>query len=803
MSKFYVSDRWSDTAGHFIRRYDCGYGYYSKPAIQLDSPATDYKRAYESTRTYPCHFYGFLVAHQVKISGDIIVIEGYFGAYHGYDNTRANFGFAIVPSNYIDNDTTPPSKIIVIWTMSRFGWGNGSYGHYAYVKLKINPDNTVSILEASPGNPSVGYANPYDLIGQEVSVLFGYSDSWTADWNQWACARKDSYIDLPTAVAYTQEVSDAFKGLDILSRTAKVTKIYSDTYKGGDWVGLGRYLKLTDYGKPLDYTSKTPLKAVSELAIPCDRLTKGFIISLFERVFGEHWGVGYRGKILRDSFKGLDVLRKMASMVRTFADSGKMLDYTSKGLAVRKIELLISSDKLSKTPSHVEHDYTAVIDYTSKTPSLMEEDAVRSADVLRVAPIKALHDIGKLTEYTAKSSVKCLSDFAKALEILSKTPLLAWSDLIKGVDAFTSFASFLRTLYDAGKTSEYTVKNPSKRLADTGKTMDILKKSTSLLRSDYIKSIDYMCKLPSLKELDTIKGIDTHTIAPTKILYELSIPCDRLSKSLGKSLLDRVFGEWVYETLRGKVFRDTVKAVEVFSKTTVLHREYFDAFIGSDRMLKEFVKPVSDLFRTSDRLYKSILKVFEAESSIVGVPFKEMAREARDTVKALEVLFTKDIVWDFIEKVVAKERPRKEVLAYFFDTLSTEYVMAKGLPRVVREAVKGVDIASKELATSFSDLFKVKDLGAFRVFIKEAFERIFSEHDYVRSSVKVYRDYSRFTDPIAKIAFTLTQLWTRRVYSRPEKFADIIEASDHNVRVDACKKLLDKIKKLKEKLESM
>ena len=454
-----------------------------------------------------------------------------------------------------------------------------------------------------------------------------------------------------------------------------VTLTETDIVRTIDYTRKQLRLKTIDIVKSVDKRKVNPLKAVSELAILRDWLVKKFIISLFERVYGEHWGIGYRGKILRDSFKG--------------------------------------------------------------------------------------------------------------------------------IDSITSIASFLRTLYDAGKTSEYTVKNPSKRLADTGKTMDILKKSTSLLRLDSIKSIDYMCKLPSLKELDTIKGVDTHTIAPAKVLYELSIPCDRLSKSLGKALLDRVFGEWVYESLRGKVLRDTVKAVEVLSKTSILHREYFDAFMGSDRAFREFIKPVSDLLRTSDRLYKSILKVFEAESSIVGVPFKEMAREARDTVKALEVLFTKDIVWDFIEKVIAKERPRKEVLAYFFDTLSTEYVMAKGIPRVVREAVKGVDIASKELATSFSDLFKVKDIGAWWTFIKQLYERIFSEHDYVRSSVKVYRDYSRFTDPIAKIAFTLTQLWTRRVYSRPEKFADIIEASDHNVRVDACKKLLDKIKKLKEKLESM
>jgi len=340
-------------------------------------------------------------------------------------------------------------------------------------------------------------------------------------------------------------------------------------------------------------------------------------------------------------------------------------------------------------------------------------------------------------------------------------------------------------------------------LTDTCKGGDWVSLDRYLKLTDCTIVIDYTRKQLRLKTIDIVKSVDKRKVNPLKAVSELAILRDWLVKGFIISLFERVYGEHWGVGYRGKILRDTVKAVEVLSKTSILHREYFDAFMGSDRAFREFIKPVSDLLRTSDRFYKSILKVFEAESSIVGVPFKEMAREARDTVKALEILFTKDIVWDFIEKVIAKERPRKEVLAYFFDTLSTEYVMGKGIPRVVREAVKGVDIASKELATSFQDLFKVKDIGAWWTFIKTFFERIFSEHDYVRSSVKVYRDYSRFTDPIAKIAFTLTQLWTRRVYSRPEKFADIIEDSDHNVRVDACKKLLDKIKKLKDKLESM
>jgi hypothetical protein len=264
MTKFYVSDLWNDTSGHFFM-YRTGYSYNNYPTIYLDQPASGYKQAKEVNTTNPSHVYGFKIC-RANMTGDTITIEGYFGAYHGYDNTRANFTFAIVPSSYVDVDSVPPNRIRIVWTMSAFGWSNGSYDRYAKVQFRINPDNTVTILSATPGNPYIEYASPYGLIGQDVTVLFGYSDDWVANWSQWACARSDSYIDLPTAV--TKSVSDSAVGSDVSFRayieadsavgfdvkvSLPLTQTYARLAEMESIVPTLRYVTLNDYVLHTDY----------------------------------------------------------------------------------------------------------------------------------------------------------------------------------------------------------------------------------------------------------------------------------------------------------------------------------------------------------------------------------------------------------------------------------------------------------------------------------------------------------------------------------------------------------------------
>ena len=360
MTKFYVSDRWSDTTGHFIMRYSCGYSYRNYPTIQLNSPATDYKRSYEGNTTNPCHLYGFLVAHQVNLSGDIIVIEGYFGAYHGYDNTRANFAFAIVPSNYIDNDTDPSNKIIVAWTLSRFGWSNGSYGHYAYVKLKINSDNTVSIVESDPGDPGVGYKNPYDMIGMDVSVLFGYSDAWVADWNQWACAKKNSYIDLPTGVQYTLELADTVSVSDTITKTPE--KSVTETLSLNEKTATKSITKhLADTASVTDAIYKTPAKTVADTVSISDKISK--------------------------------------IPMKKLADTLSMYDSLAKSVVKKIVDSLLMSDTIYKLAFKCFSDQVIITDAVVREITKKIFDTINVSDTLHRGTAKTLTEKISLEEY--------------------------------------------------------------------------------------------------------------------------------------------------------------------------------------------------------------------------------------------------------------------------------------------------------------------------------------------------------------------------------------------------------------------
>jgi len=340
-------------------------------------------------------------------------------------------------------------------------------------------------------------------------------------------------------------------------------------------------------------------------------------------------------------------------------------------------------------------------------------------------------------------------------------------------------------------------------ISDSFKAVDIVAKIPLINISDCLALIDYSELGFWVIVSDSFKATDVAYRTFIKTTVETVRTIDKYAKEFILTFLDIAYGEWVSEYFKGKAFYETIKGVDVISKTATLHREYSDIFKATDVAYWTFIKSLMDSFKSLDRYYKTVVKVLETESSVVGVPFREIQREARETITAIEKLFTKDILWNFIEQVLVTERPRKHYVTYFFDTIVPEFLASKGMPKTFIEPTKVVERMSKEYATMFEDIAKIKDIGAWWTFIKTFLERIFSDHDYIRYPVRHFRDSQRITDPIAKIAFTLTQLWTRRVYSRPEKFADIIEASDHNVRVDACKKLLDKIKKLKEKLESM
>jgi hypothetical protein len=59
------------------------------------------------------------------------------------------------------------------------------------------------------------------------------------------------------------------------------------------------------------------------------------------------------------------------------------------------------------------------------------------------------------------------------------------------------------------------------------------------------------------------------------------------------------------------------------------------------------------------------------------------------------------------------------------------------------------------------------------------------------------RDVGRTSVVLAKVAYTLTGKYVRRVYWH-KVWKDFTDDDDHNIKIEACKALLDKMKSVKE-----
>jgi hypothetical protein len=151
----------------------------------LDASGVPYKRASESTSgySYSC---GFFLAQNVMLGG-LFGLDGYIGAYHRFNATRANVDIAIAPPTCFDTTSACPSYIRLNIAMSALGVANGGVGRWSGLLLATDPPS----YSFRPANPSVAYASVGQLRTARVNILFGYGDWWIGMWNQWAATRKD------------------------------------------------------------------------------------------------------------------------------------------------------------------------------------------------------------------------------------------------------------------------------------------------------------------------------------------------------------------------------------------------------------------------------------------------------------------------------------------------------------------------------------------------------------------------------------------------------------------------------------
>lgn len=208
----YVNDTWDNTTPAWFK-YDEN-DVSSVPVIQLNNPAPDHKRAYEDSATGRIHYLGWFIVENVLLNGNRIDVNGRFGAFNNSD-IKANFVFVVGDPSLFNTNSVPDVPYILFrWRLSDLGYSNGSYNIpvSGYIILNSTPSYSFS-----PANPyKIEYNRITELPNRNVSVLFGYWDPWAADNNQWASARRDSYIKLgdPVVIPSVSTLSASGIGLD-------------------------------------------------------------------------------------------------------------------------------------------------------------------------------------------------------------------------------------------------------------------------------------------------------------------------------------------------------------------------------------------------------------------------------------------------------------------------------------------------------------------------------------------------------------------------------------------------------------
>jgi len=235
---FKTATRWSDTSFHYFPVSPS-----SGPCSGTIGYSGSFKMSNESSSgyTYRCGYW--LSTNTFAMGG--FSLSGTFTAYHGYDNTRANFGFSIAPPNQFDTTAAPSIYIDFAWSMSSLGAANGGQASVSGWMLFTTPPS----YSFTPTNPGVGYSNLSALVKTKVNVLFGWGDSWSSNWNQNAGSTNTStYVIFQATppprveVLKTLSVGPAYV---YIARWDDEVRLWIDAGEKGLIVPVGRSVSLT------------------------------------------------------------------------------------------------------------------------------------------------------------------------------------------------------------------------------------------------------------------------------------------------------------------------------------------------------------------------------------------------------------------------------------------------------------------------------------------------------------------------------------------------------------------------------
>jgi hypothetical protein len=279
--------------------------------------------------------------------------------------------------------------------------------------------------------------------------------------------------------------------------------------------------------------------------------------------------------------------------------------------------------------------------------------------------------------------------------------------------------------------------------------------------SDAVKATDYMCKGVGKPVQDVSKVTEyfSRTISIIRIIQEVVRGVDLFAK-------DAV-----------KINRDTFKGTDYFSKG--FGKTVLDIVKGRDFFSKGVGKSVFDVFKATDYVSKLVSKI--VWDSLRGLDFVRKA--------LIKCLADFAVVRDFFSKGVGKS---------VRDYGVGEFLITIPKLKIFQETVRVLDFARKDMAKKFTEVVSVRE-RLTRHIVVTCVDKFLDLGGIMKGVVRSVVDKVTSVDVLTKVAYKLAGKDVRRVYWH-KVWQDIILPSDHNVKVDVAKILLEIMKRVRDKL---
>jgi hypothetical protein len=270
------------------------------------------------------------------------------------------------------------------------------------------------------------------------------------------------------------------------------------------------------------------------------------------------------------------------------------------------------------------------------------------------------------------------------------------------------------------------------------------------------------------------------------------------------TLRDIAYGEYSIENASGVWvgITDGVKASDYIRRDTV--KAYLDSGVPSDVVSKDVFKPITDVSTCVDRVARDIERNFLFDTVGLGFATLEVGKKLVEEVKVSDN-FSKTLskFRDILETCIVSDRVARDTVTIISDSVVGEFVVSRNIGKKASEVISVSERVMRDIYKPFSETLTVTDI-LYKNIAKNIVDQILDTGRIERGFSKAFRDKGEVADVVAKVGYKLAGLDVRRVYFFSGAYTalrDIIEDTDHNVKVDVASILLEAMKRVKEKLE--